>query len=717
MNTDRPIKVLLALAMVLGLGAPQLRSQATDWKKIPIPPLHEFKPQQPKRIALPNGMVVFLQEDHELPLISGTAVIRGGSREEPAEKVSLVNLYGQSWRTGGTKNRTGDDLDDYLEARAAKVESIADSDSTTLLWTCLKGDLDDVFKVFLEVLREPEFRQEKIDLAKDQARTQISRRNDNPMGIAGREANKLAYGANSPYARTAEYATVAAVTREDLLAWHRNTVHPNNIILGVSGDFDSQAMEAKLRDAFAAWPRGPEVNKVEAQFSGPRPGVYSVEKGDINQSFIRMVHLGTTRDNPDYHALEVLNEIFGGSFSSRLFASVRTSKGLAYAVFGTVGTAFDHPGIFQMGVSTKSSTTAAAMDALLEELDGLAKKPPSAEELKKAKDAILNSFIFRFDSKEKVLRERMTYEFFNYPADFLERYRSGIEKVTQADVGRVAGQYIHKGKLAILVVGKSADYDRPLRSFGPVTPIDISIPEMTGAKMAGPAASNPEGRALLAKIAQAMGDVEKLKSVKALRQKLTVMMNTPQGEFPIGAEQVTVFPDRAWQKMTSPMGEMTIVISPAAAFMKTPDGSREMPASRKDESLADLRRDPLFVVQHAEDPKYSFAAGSTERIGEIEARILEVNADGVPVRWYVDGQSGRILRATSPAGGPEPGERVTDYSDWKPVDGVTLPFRRARTRGGEKESTVEIHEIEFNPAIDPKLFDKPEGQPDAASEQ
>ena len=711
MIVSRSIKVLLALAVASCLWAPALRSQATDWKKIPIPPLHEFKPQQPKRIDFPNGMVVFLQEDHELPLISGTAVIRGGSREEPAEKVSLVNLYGQSWRTGGTRKRTGDELDDYLEARAAKVESLADSDSTMLLWTCLKGDLDDIFKVFVEVLREPKFRQEKIDLAKDQVRSQISRRNDNPMGIAAREARKLVYGANSPYARSAEYATVAAVTREDLLAWHRNTVHPNNIILGVSGDFDSQKMEARLRRAFDSWPKGPEVEKAEVQFSDPKPGVYSVEKGDINQSFIRMVHLGTTRDNPDYYALEVLNELFGGSFSSRLFSSVRTAKGLAYAVFGGVGTAFDHPGIFQMGVSTKSNTTATAMDALFEELDGLAKEPPTAEELKKAKDAILNSFIFRFDSKQKVLRERMTLEFHNYPADFVERYRSGIEKVTQADVARVAEKYIHKEKLAILVVGKSVDFDRPLSAFGPVTPVDITIPEMPGTKMAGPAASNPEGRALIAKIAQAMGGAEKLQSVKAVRQILTMTINTPQGEIPMNSQLITLLPDRAWQKVSSPMGEMTLVITSNGGFMRGPNGSRDMPSSRNKEVIADLKRDPLVIVQHMDDPNYTFAAGAEEKTGDIMARILEVNADGTPVRWYVDEQSGRIIRAASPPGGSRPGERVTDFSDWKTVDGVTLPFHRARTRGGEKDSSIEIQEIEFNPEVDPKLFDKPEATP------
>lgn len=717
MKAIRFFKTMFALALVGSYVEPLLISQTKDWERIKIPPLHDFKPQKPKRIELANGMVIFLQEDHELPVITGTAVIRGGSRDEPAEKASLASIYGEAWRTGGTRARSGDELDDYLEARAAKVESMDGGDSTSLLWTCLKEDQDDVFKVYLEVLREPEFRQDKIDLAKEQARTGISRRNDNPGSIASREARKLAYGADSPYARTPEYATVAAVTRDDLLAWHKATVHPNNIILGVSGDFDPQAMEAKLRDAFESWPRGPEVKNPGIKFPDPKPGVYFVEKVDVNQSVIRMVHLGATRDNPDYYALEVLNELFGGSFSSRLFSNVRTTKGLAYAVGGGVGTAFDHPGIFQLAVSTKSSTTAAAIDALFEEVDGLAKKPPTEAELKKAKDAILNSFIFRFDSKDKVLREKMTYEFYHYPEDFLERYQAAIEKVTLADVSRVALKYIHKEKLAILVVGKGADFDRPLASFGAVTPIDISIPEMPGAKMAGPAASNPEGRALIAKVAQAFGGADRIKAIKAWRQKATLTMQTPQGEMPVSAEQLVAFPDHAWQRMSSPMGEMTIVVTPSAAFMKGARGSREMPASRRDEALADLRRDPLFVIQHSDDPEFTFAADGEEKVGETTAVILEVNADGAPVRWFVDAQSGRILRAVSPGGGPEPGDRVTEYSDWKTVDGVTLPFRETTTRGGEKESSVEIHEVEFNPAVDPKLFDKPEVPAGAGAEQ
>jgi zinc protease len=481
------VKLLLLLGVTLCLvpAPPAARAQVTDWKQVVIPPLHEFHPVQPRRIELPNGLVLFLQEDHELPLIRGSARIRGGSREEPADKVGLVQIYGQVWRTGGTQNQTGDQLDDFLEARAAKVETSGGVDSTFVSLDCLKENFDEVFKVFVDLLREPEFREDKIVLAKNQVNTSIARRNDDIFEIAGREATKLVYGANSPYARVPEYATGGAVSRDDLVNWHRAYVHPNNIILGVVGDFDSKMMEAKLRQAFESWPRGPAAKKAESAFQGPKPGYYFVAKDDVTESAIRMVHLGTTRDNPDFYALEVLNQAFGGGFSSRLFANIRSKRGLAYYVFGGVGAAYDHPGIFQVAMGTKNGTTATSLDALYAELDAIQQNPPSADELKKAKDGLLNSFVFRFDSKAKVLRERMAYEFYSYPADFLERYRAGIEKVTQEDVARVARRHMHKDRLAVLVVGKASDFDRPLSSFGPVTDVDITIPTGAAGKLKG----------------------------------------------------------------------------------------------------------------------------------------------------------------------------------------------------------------------------------------
>jgi zinc protease len=470
----------LALLTVLGFYASPSAAQATDWQQIKIPPLPAFHPQEPKRFVLPNGMVIFLQEDHELPLIDGIARIRGGSRSEPARKTGLVNMYGEVWRTGGTKTKTGDQLDDYLEVRAAKVETGGSADSTTISWSCLKADFDDVFKVFDDLLREPAFRSDKLDLAQKEYFDAISRRNDELSEIAGREAAKLAYGAQNPYARVAEYKTVAAVTREDLVDWHRTHVSPNNIILGIVGDFDSAAVEARLRAEFGSWAKGPAPKKEEIEFQPAQAGYYLILKEDVNQSSINMVGLGIRRDNPDYYAVRVFNEAFGGGFSSRLMQSIRTAKGLAYAVGGGIGSAFDHPGTLRLSLGTKSATTIESILALNEQIDDVTVHPISEAEIKRAKDAILNGFVFNLDSPDKILRERMAYEFYGYPADYLERFRAGVEKVTPADVARVSTKYLHKDKLAVLVVGNSQEFDKPLSSLGPVSNIDISIPPPPG---------------------------------------------------------------------------------------------------------------------------------------------------------------------------------------------------------------------------------------------
>src|SRR5215831_1882854 len=249
-------------------------AQLTPLNKLTFPPLPAFQPQEPTRIQLANGMVIFLQPDHELPLISATAMVRGGSISEPAEKTGLVSLYGDVWRTGGTKAKTGDQMDDFLEARAAKIETGDGSDSTTISLNCLKGDFDAVFEMYLDLLRNPEFRDDKLDLAKQQMYTGIARRNDEVSSIVGREAAILAFGKDNPYAREEEFATVFAVKREDLLNWHKQYVYPNNIIFGISGDFDPKTMEAKLRQTFESWAKGPEAKTPDVKFTEAKPGYY-----------------------------------------------------------------------------------------------------------------------------------------------------------------------------------------------------------------------------------------------------------------------------------------------------------------------------------------------------------------------------------------------------------------------------------------------------------
>jgi zinc protease len=458
------------LAVSLGLA------QVKEWNQIQSPPLPTFQPQQPIRVQLSNGMVIFLQPDHELPLITAFAEIRGGSVYAPANKAGLVSVYGDVWRTGGTKTKTGDQMDDFLEARAAKIETSGGSDSTSIGLDCLKGDFDAVFALYLELLHDPEFRQDKIELTKQQMYAGISRRNDSVDSIVSREAAILGYGKDNPYARVTEYATVAAITRDDLINWHKQYVQPNNIILGVTGDFDPKEMEAKLRKAFASWPKGAAAKAPDIKFTAPKPGYYLVKKSDVNQSSISLVGQGIQRDNPDYFAVSVMNEIFGGGFSSRLFNNVRAAQGLAYNVGGGVGSSFGHVGLTNIEMETKSASTVEGVEALYKEIDDMRSNASTPAELKRAKDQILNSFIFRFDTPEKVLREKMLYEFYHYPLDFLEQYRAQVEKVTADDVSRVAKKYLHKESVAVLVVGNAEEFGTPLTKLGQVKDVDITIP-------------------------------------------------------------------------------------------------------------------------------------------------------------------------------------------------------------------------------------------------
>ncbi len=709
-NSMLGVAALFAFASTIppqALG--QVESQpASSWKQIPIPPLPAFKPQEPKRIELSNGMVIFLQEDHELPLIDGTARVRGGSINEAASKIGLVDIYGEVWRTGGTKSRTGDQLDDFLEVRAAKVETGGDSDSTTVSFSCLKGDLDDVFKVFADVMRNPEFRADKIEIAQKEADDEISRRNDQVGGIAHREATKLAYGADNPYARVSEYATVAAITRQDLLDWHAKYVHPNNIILGISGDFDSAAMESRLRAAFESWPRGPALPKNEVQFSPAKPGYYLIPKEDVNQSNIRMVALGTTRDSPDYYAISVFNEAFGGGFSSRLFNDIRTKRGLAYAVGGGIGTNFGHPGILQIAIGTKSQSTIESIRAAAEDIENLGKQPISEDEIRRAKDSILNAFVFRLDSPDKILGERMTYEYYGYPPDWLDKYQAEIKKVTAADVNRVAAKYLHKDQLAVLVVGNTKEFDQPLDTLGSVKQIDVTIPEAPAAKEeANPAASNPEGKALVAKVAAAMGGLPKLQSIKTLRVNLA---ESEEGGPSTPVDAIFKFPDSMHLEMQIPQGTLTIVAAPDAAFMSLPGmGTRSMPPAQKDEMLSQLHHDLVYIAQHADDNAFTFAAAGTEEIGDTAAAILDIGGAVPWLRWYIDPKTGHVLREKYKGmgqSGPFDGE--SNLSDWRTSDGLTLPYIHENKQNGQQTSTAELKKVELNPTVDPKIFSKPE---------
>jgi zinc protease len=706
--------ILAAASLVMITGS--AFGQATSVNEIKSPPLRSFSMPQPKRIQLPNGMVIFLMEDHELPLVRGSALIRGGSRDVPAAKSGLLGIYTGSWRTGGTTTKTGDELDQLLESKAARVETGGGTASTTVSMDVLKNDFDTVFPIWVDVLRNPAFRQEKIDLAKTQANTGISRRNDEPGGILSRESTKLGYGTDSPYARQSEYATISAITRDDLVAFHKQFVYPNNIIVSFIGDFNSATLEKKLRDTFASWAKGPQAPKPVQEVTPAKPGMYFIPKSDVTQANIAYVHPGIMRNNPDYYALQVMNEIFSGGFSGRLMQSLRSQKGLTYGVGGTVGSNWDYPGLFRAQMATKSTTAIESVNALREEIVKLTTAPVTPAELSLSKESILNAFVFTMDTRGKALDQQVQLEFYGFPSDYFQKYPSNIEKVTAADVERVAKTYVHPDRLALLVVGNEKDFEKPLSSLGNVTTIDIAIPEPGSSGAAKPAASaapatgNADGLALANKVADFVGGKAKIDAIQAVRRSSTIKANTSQGEMELEATSTTRYPDSVKNVMNTPMGAMTRVITPDAAFMTGPMGTQDLPASQRAAAAGDMKSELLAVLKNIGNPKYTFTAGAAEAVNGVNARVLEINADGQTVKWYVDPATGKVLRSVGRASGPMPGEAITEFTEWKSFGGLNLPAAAATTVNGERAMSMTVNNIEVNPAIAADEFKKPEAK-------
>ncbi|MEA5502952.1 pitrilysin family protein [Halotia wernerae UHCC 0503] len=454
-------------------------AEAKYYTQLQFAPLPEIKLPKYERFVLQNGLVVYLMEDHELPLVNGTALIRTGSRLEPSEKVGLAGFTGAVMRTGGTQKHSPDQLNEMLEQRAAAVETSIGETTGSANFEALSEDLETVFGLFAEVLRQPVFAQSKLDLAKTQARGGIARRNDDPDDIASREFKKLIYGQDSPYARTIEYATVDRVSREDLVQFYQKYFHPNNMILGIVGDFDAQKMRSLIQAKLGDWQRNSEIPKLHLLRLWPaKTGVFVVNQPQLTQSSVLIGHLGGQFNSPDYPALDVLNGVLNG-FGGRLFNEVRSRQGIAYSVYGQWSPRFDYPGMFIAGGQTRSDATVQFVKALQTEIKRTQNQRVTAKELAFAKESTLNSFVFNFQNPSQTLSRLMRYEYYGYPADFLFRYQKAVAATTVADVQRVAKQYLKPENLVTLVVGNQTAIQPPLTQLATqVTPIDVTIPDL-----------------------------------------------------------------------------------------------------------------------------------------------------------------------------------------------------------------------------------------------
>ena len=403
--------------LLMPLAALAQATPPASYKDLKFPPLKEIQIPKIDETTLPNGMKVYLLENHELPLVRGTALVRTGNLFDPADKVGLATLTGELMRSGGTAAKTGDQIDEQMENIAASVESSIDESFGRVSFSTLKERTDEVMGIFRDVISGPAFREDKIELLKSQMRSGISRRNDNAEGISQREFTDLVYGPKTPYGWQIEYATLDNIKRDDIVAFYKRYYFPGNIILADSGRFFHRRDEGEgFRACSGAWnyqqPAVPAFPKVQ---SNPKPGIYLATKTDVTQTNFTMGQLGGTLRDKDYPALEVMGDILGGGFQSRLFLRIRTQLGYAYGVSAAWGAGFDHPGLFEIEGSTKSASTVDTLKEIDKEVQRIRTTEVTAEELESAKQTVVNGFVFNFDTPAKTLNRLLTYRYYGYP--------------------------------------------------------------------------------------------------------------------------------------------------------------------------------------------------------------------------------------------------------------------------------------------------------------
>jgi len=438
-----------------------------------------FQVPKSQRMELSNGIIVYLLEDHELPLVNITAYINTGSIYDPPGKSGLSMLASTVLRSGGAESIPPEEMDAELEFMASSVEAGISTDVGNVSMATLTKNLDRTLQIYASILMKPAFRDDKLTLAKNQSIEGLRRQNDNPKGIAERELRKALYYGH-PLGTYPTLESLSAITRSDLTEFHRRFFKPDRSILAVAGDINAADLTGKLETVFATWEKSseplPKVPELSIQF---KPQVLLAHK-DVNQSAIRIGHLGIDKNDPDLYAIRLLDYILGGGFTSRLTQEIRSNQGLAYSAgsYFDVGRRF--AGTFVAQTETKSESTAKAISLIKEIVAGMTKEPVTSQELDLAKNSIINTFIFGFAKPESVVNQQARLEYYGYQKDYLDNYRENIAKTTKEDILRAARKHLHPDAMVISVAGNDNAFDKPLSTFGRVT--DIKLESMKGDK-------------------------------------------------------------------------------------------------------------------------------------------------------------------------------------------------------------------------------------------
>ena len=405
---------------------------------------------------------------------------------EPLEKAGLAGMTGYVMRNGGVEGMSAKDLDERLAYLAGEISvNIRGSRGQASLF-CLSKDIDEGLDLLKKVLRTPAFDQEVIDRYRKDVLSELEQRNASTSSIESREWQFLMYGdhpCTMSYRRTEQ--SINSITRDDMIAFHKKYFFPKNFIFAASGDFETKDLLKKLNAMLAGWPdQQLDLPKIPDQVADPEPGVYMIKKGDVNQSRIRLGHIGVKRGVEDEFALMVMNDILGGGgFTSRIVRRVRSDEGLTYSAGSAFGRPVLYPGTFRSWFQTKHSTAAFGTGIIIEEINRIRTEKVDDEIVENAKASFISNVVNPFSSMRSIVNTFADEQYTGRDDDYWQNYKKNMEAVTADDVLAAAKKYLHPDKLVFLIVGdpdavqKGSDkHDDTFADFGPIKLLPLRDP-------------------------------------------------------------------------------------------------------------------------------------------------------------------------------------------------------------------------------------------------
>jgi zinc protease len=678
-----------------------------------------FPPYELKTLS--NGLQVLVIPHHEPPSVSMRLIIKAGAAQDPADKPGVAQMVA-TLLDQGTSTKSSEDIANLVESSGGLIGTGAGNELSFVNSGVIKDRFNELMALMAEMVEQPAFSQGELDRQKSQAMSGMQVRYEDPDFVADVVYDRLIYGFH-PYGRPPGGTpdSLAKLTRNDLVAFHRTWFVPNNALLAIVGDLSSEEMFAGAEKAFGSWARKDVPAQTQADPPPPTRRVVVIDKPGAVQTEIRAGHLTLPRTSPDWLNLELLIRVLGGEGANRLFNELRTDRGLTYGASADLQT-FKFAGGFVASTNTRTEATGEALRVLVDQMWRLQREPVRQGELRGVKDYYSGSFPLTVETPGAIALQVLNQIFYGLDLKELEQLRERVDAVSVQDLQATAKKWLFPDRLSIVLVGDASKFVDQLKAQGfdnferiPIGELDLTSPTLRKGGKSGPAPETAATAApasanaldLVKKIADAKGGLAALRAVSSVDVSASVTISGQGAPVKMTTRNLVQYPGKFRVEADTPSGKLVQVFTDAQAWMETPAGTIDADAEARADYKASAARDLIPLLIAASDGKVGVTELPAETVNGAPAVALRFAiAAGGPLVLVADAKTFQVRELrypTEPA--PDAPQAVERFDDYRDVNGVRVAFHaRVEREGVSIERT--LSSVRFNVPLAASLFVK-----------